>query len=137
MGREYSPPRDSSARDVDRRVVRQVAAGLLAGRPLGIHHVADSVRMSIRTLQRRLRGAGVTYDRVVQSVRFEIAEQLLQDPQRRIGDVARTLGYSDPAHFTRAFRRWTGLTPRDFRRRGRSGAETVPNRRHTRESFRD
>jgi AraC-like DNA-binding protein len=136
MGPGHSSPRDSSARDVDRRVVRQVVA-LLAGRPLNIHHVADSVRMSIRTLQRRLRGAGVTYDRVVQSVRFEIAEHLLQDPQRKIGDVARTLGYSDPAHFTRAFRRWTGLTPRDFRRRGRSGAETVPNRRQTRESSRD
>jgi len=41
---------------------------------------------------------------------------MLLDPERKIRDVERMLGYSDPAHYTRAFHRWAGLTPRHFRR---------------------
>lgn len=127
------PTRAADARDFDRRV-RQVVATLLAGgplRPLHVHHVAESVRTSPRTLQRRLHGAGLTYARVVQQVRFEIARRMLRDPAQKIRDVARTLGYSDPAHFTRAFQRWTGLTPRDFRRRrlDDAGGDPVPRAR--------
>src|SRR5262245_6318699 len=44
---------------------------------------------------------------------------MLTNPERKIGDIAGVLGYTDPGHFTRAFRRWTGLTPREFRRRPR------------------
>jgi AraC-like DNA-binding protein len=47
---------------------------------------------------------------------------MLKDRRRRIGDIARILAYSDHAHFTRAFQRWTGLTPREFRRSGRRAA---------------
>jgi AraC-like DNA-binding protein len=42
---------------------------------------------------------------------------MLADSAAAIGQIARNLGYSDPAHFTRAFQRWTGCTPRDFRDR--------------------
>ncbi len=70
---------------------------------------------SARTLQRRLRSAGLTYGHLVAEARRASAEQLLADRSRTIADVARRLGYSDPAHFTRAFQRWTGVTPRAFR----------------------
>jgi AraC-like DNA-binding protein len=113
--------------------VRQVVGVLLAGGPVDVRRVAHSVRTSARTLQRRLHGAGLTYAGVVQEVRFEAAREMLSDPGRKIGDVARTLGYSDPAHFTRAFQRWTGLTPSDFRRRGRARAATTPGPRRRRE----
>ena len=122
MERGQQPSRNSSARDSSRRV-RQVLSVLLAGGPLNIDRVAYSVRMTTRTLQRRLSDAGLTYAHVLQSVRFEVAKQLLKDPHRKIGDIARTLGYSDNAHFTRAFQRWTGLSPRAFRRR--SGVEAA------------
>jgi len=78
--------------------------------------VARALRTSPRTLQRRLRGAGLTFAGLVQQARRVAAERMLEDSSRRIGDVAATLGYSDPAHFTRAFLRWTGVPPRDFRR---------------------
>ncbi len=52
-------------------------------------------------------------------MRFEAARKMLSDPDRKIRDVALLLGYSDAAHFTRAFQRWTGLTPSAFRRGGR------------------
>ncbi|HYU90579.1 MAG TPA: helix-turn-helix transcriptional regulator, partial [Gemmatimonadales bacterium] len=73
---------------------------------------------SVRTLQRLLRATGVTYAGVVQQARYAAARDMLKDHGRKIGDVARMLGYSDPAHFTRAFERWTGTSPRDFRRGG-------------------
>lgn len=125
--------RGSDTRDFDRRV-RQVVAARLAGGPLDVHLVAESVRTSPRTLQRRLRGAGLTYARVVQQVRLEIARQMLRDPKRKIRDVARMLGYSDPAHFTRAFHRWTGLTPRAFRRQrpGEAVGDPAPRARRER-----
>jgi AraC-like DNA-binding protein len=118
MRRGHSPPRDAAARDVDRGL-RQVVSVLLAGGRLDVHLVADSLRTSTRTLQRRLHGAGLTYARVLQQVRFEVARQMLGDPAQKVQDIAHTLGYSDPAHFTRAFKRWTGLAPGAFRRRGR------------------
>jgi AraC-like DNA-binding protein len=116
IGQARLPARGSETRDFDRRV-RQIVAALLATGSPRVHLVAGSVRTSARTLQRRLQGAGLTYAGVVQQVRFEVASQMLCDPAHKIGDVARTLGYSDPSHFTRAFQRWTGQTPRDFRRR--------------------
>jgi AraC-like DNA-binding protein len=92
--------------------------------------VARAVRTSPRTLQRRLQEAGVTFAGVLRQARCVAAEEMLGDPRRKIGDVARVLGYSDPAHFTRAFVRWTGITPRDFRRRLQNDA-TQRRRRRT------
>jgi AraC-like DNA-binding protein len=100
------------------RRVEAVVAGLLAtgaGAP-DIRGVADALGTSVRTLQRRLRSEGVSYADVVQRTRCAEARALLRS-RSRIGDVARQLGYSDPAHFTRAFQRWMGLTPREYRRR--------------------
>jgi AraC-like DNA-binding protein len=82
-----------------------------------IQLAAGRMGTSVRTLQRRLRATGVTYADVVQQARCAAARHMLKERRRRIGDVARLLGYSDPAHFTRAFQRWMGITPRDFRRR--------------------
>jgi len=112
--------RRSSPRDIAERV-RQVIAVLFAagGRSPEIQSVAAEMGTSVRTLQRRLRATGSTYGDVVQQARCAAAQRLLKDRRRRIGEIARKLGYSDHAHFTRAFQRWTGVTPRDFRRHGR------------------
>jgi len=131
MGRAQ-PPRDRSADDFNQRV-RHVVGVLLAGGPVDVRRVAGLVRTSARTLQRRLHQSGLTYAQVVAQARLETARKMLGDPGRKVGDVARTLGYSDAAHFTRAFQRWTGLTPTDFRRRGDSGsASAAPARRDAR-----
>jgi AraC-like DNA-binding protein len=100
--------------------VEQIVATRLAdgGGSSDIQEVAARMGTSVRTLQRRLRAGGATYAGVVQQARLTAARRMLRDQARKICDVARVLGYSDPAHFTRAFQRWTGLTPRDFRRRG-------------------
>jgi AraC-like DNA-binding protein len=96
--------------------VQQIVAALLPTGYPDVRVVAEVVRMSPRTLQRRLRDEGLTFAGVVARTRCEVARHLLVDPDRKVIDVALDLGYSDPAHFTRAFTRWTGLPPRDFRR---------------------
>ena len=114
MSAHRSPAHD--ARHDAHSVIRALLADG-SGHP-SVQLVADRMGTSVRTLQRRLRASGVTYAVLVQEVRCATARRMLKEGGQRIADVARTLGYSDPAHFTRAFRRSTGLTPRDFRRRG-------------------
>ena len=63
-----------------------------------------------------LRSLGLTYSDLVQQARFEAAAELLKNPDTKIIDVAFDVGYEDPSHFARAFRRVSGITPREFRR---------------------
>jgi AraC-like DNA-binding protein len=110
------PKHDSSTRDVAQRVQQIITVLLAGGRgAASIDLVAEWMGTSVRTLQRRLRATGLTYSDVVQRARRAAAERMLKGRGAGIGVVARALGYSDPAHFTRAFQRWTGSTPRDFR----------------------
>lgn len=81
-----------------------------------VEWAALAAETSVRTLQRRLEQYGQTYSHLVQQVRFECAERLLQDPDTKIIDVALSVGYGDPSHFARAFRRLSGVSPREFRR---------------------
>jgi AraC-like DNA-binding protein len=104
---------------------QQIVAALLPDGSPDIHTVAAMAGLSVRTLQRRLHEQGVTFAWVVAGARLAMAQRMLDDPDRKIIDVALDLGYSDPAHFTRAFVRWTGLAPREFQRLrliGRLGA---------------
>jgi AraC-like DNA-binding protein len=80
-----------------------------------IAEIAEMAGISIRSFQRKLSSAGVTYSDLLDGVRFENAAKLLRDTNAKIIDVAFSSGYTDPAHFTRAFRRFSGITPREFR----------------------
>jgi AraC-like DNA-binding protein len=71
---------------------------------------------SVRTLARRLRESGTTYRSVVDEPRFDAAKRHLKNLDLRISDVASGVGFDDPVHFTRMFRRIAGLTPRQYRR---------------------
>ena len=104
---------------------RQIVMALLADGSSDAHLAAERMGISVRTLQRWLRAAGLTYAGVAREARCAVARQMLEESERKIYEVAVALGYSDPAHFTRAFQRWTGLTPRDFRRRGRGAGRGV------------
>jgi AraC-like DNA-binding protein len=105
--------------------VQQIVTTLLPDGYPGLQLVAEAVRMSPRTLQRRLEAEGLTFARVVAKARVSEAQRMLGDPARKVIDVALDLGYSDPAHFTRAFERWTGVAPREFRRRAVEHADRV------------
>jgi AraC-like DNA-binding protein len=92
-----------------------IGAAALGGSP-ALPYAAGTLGLSPRTLQRRLAGMGETWESLVDVWRRQTAEAMLADPACRVGTVARRLGYGDPAHFARAFRRWTGTTPTAWRR---------------------
>lgn len=71
--------------------------------------------ISTRTLQRRLTELGLTYSRLVDEVRFDMARKMLMSNNVRLRDIATALGYADASSFTRAFERWSGVCPREFR----------------------
>ena len=105
------------------RVRRWIASSLADGSS-NISRAAEAAGMSVRTLQRRLGDLGLTYARLRDEVRLETACRLLDESEVNVAQAALALGYSDPAHFTRAFTRWTGSTPRAYRRRiASNGAE--------------
>ncbi|NOR40326.1 MAG: helix-turn-helix domain-containing protein [Gammaproteobacteria bacterium] len=76
---------------------------------------ADLAGVSVRTLQRRLKQSGLSFSDMLQQTRFEAACSLLEDPDIRLTDIAFDIGYSDQAHFTRAFHRWAGVSPSVYR----------------------
>ncbi len=80
-----------------------------------LHYIAEAGGMAPRTLQRRLAEEGTSFFEVLDTWRFETALQLLGQPRKRIGEIAAETGYGDMAHFIRAFRRWTGQTPVNYR----------------------
>jgi AraC-like DNA-binding protein len=85
-----------------------------------IQTVARVLATSARSLQRRLAAAGVSYQQLLDLARKDAAERHLTDSLLSIADVAYSLGYSEPAAFNRAFRRWHKDTPQAFRQRQRS-----------------
>ena len=96
--------------------VKQVLHDGLHERDLTLTRLADQLGISTRTLQRRLRGAGVTHRSLVRDVREDVANQSLATRASQ-GHIARTLGYSGPGAFQRAFKRWSGMTPGQIRRK--------------------
>jgi len=94
--------------------LRQLARSYLREGGLPITLAAESAGMSTRSLQRRLAEAGLSYSRLIDQARFDLAMDLLKDPSLRLIDVALELGYTEPAAFTRAFKRWTGTAPSKF-----------------------
>jgi AraC-like DNA-binding protein len=95
--------------------LKMMLALYLDERPPGIAAVAEIAGTSVRSFQRDLARAGLTYSGLLDQVRFEKGAELLRNTDAKIIDVAFATGYTDPAHFTRAFRRIAGMTPREFR----------------------
>jgi AraC-like DNA-binding protein len=101
--------------DLPSAVRRALRKQLLIG-PCSIVAVATQFGMHRRTLDRRLQQDGVHYRDLLDAVRHEVACQLLRDTGLHVHQIAESLRYSSAANFSTAFRRWTGLSPMDFRR---------------------
>jgi AraC-like DNA-binding protein len=98
--------------------VSEVVVDSLADCEPGVNAVAAELAMSPRTLQRRLGEEGTTFRQVLAGTRLQLAEALLADDELSVTAVAHRLGFSETAAFSRAFRRWTGVSPSDRQRAG-------------------
>ncbi|NVB81171.1 MAG: AraC family transcriptional regulator [Kofleriaceae bacterium] len=97
--------------------VKQLLATKIDGGMLSLAAAARELRMSERSLQRKLADENLTFEDLVDELRQDLARRYLADPKIAIGEVAYLLGYSEPSAFHRAFKRWTGVTPTEARRR--------------------
>jgi AraC-like DNA-binding protein len=103
-----------AARTVRARVERLLAPILHTG-DADIDRIAVAMGVSRRTLQRRLGAEGVTFESVFDDLRRQLAVSYLADRKVSANETAYLVGFSEPAAFSRAFRRWTGTTPSAFR----------------------
>ncbi|MET0387152.1 MAG: AraC family transcriptional regulator [Polyangiales bacterium] len=97
--------------------VRKVLASQRELRSVTAAQVAKRLGLGTRTLARRLDAEQTSYREVLDEVRKQSALRSLTDTERSIADIADSLGFSSPQSFHRAFRRWTGTTAAEFRRR--------------------
>lgn len=101
------------------KFVRDVEFLIKDALPTGIpsiHHIADLTAMSNRTLTRRLSEAGVTYRDLIKKTQEAIAKDMLLNTTQSIGEIAFITGFSEQSAFNRAFKKWTDLTPSEFRK---------------------
>jgi AraC-like DNA-binding protein len=107
-----------AARPTPQRVLGQVRAEVrarLRPSPPPLEVVADALRLAPRTLQRRLSEERTSLKEIVESLRQELGTALVREGRLRADAIAFELGYADTRAFLRAFKRWTGKTPKTFR----------------------
>ncbi len=100
--------------NLELQVRRAVASALSEGVPT-VSSIASGLAMSARTLQRRLSEQGHSFQGVVDASRKELALRLLYETDYSLAEVAFLTGFAEQSAFTRAFRRWSGQTPRSYR----------------------
>jgi AraC-like DNA-binding protein len=97
--------------------VENAIAPLLPHGKARVEEIARRIGMSQRTVARRLSAEGVTFTRLLERLRFDLAKRYLTEGSLPISELAWLLGYQEAAAFSHAFKRWTGQTPREARAR--------------------
>lgn len=101
-------------RNLTSRVHAALVERLALGEP-SQEAIACTLNMSLRNLQRRLADEGKTYTGILNDTRRELALSYILDPEYSVGEITYLLGFSDTSSFSRAFKRWTGGSPRHYR----------------------
>nr|WP_324259333.1 AraC family transcriptional regulator [Cellvibrio fontiphilus] len=83
---------------------------------LSIDRIAEDLKLSKRTLQRRLQNQNANFAQIRDALRFHYAIKYLIDEHMSVDNVSKALDFSDRTSFTNAFKRWTGLSPSVFRK---------------------
>ena len=94
--------------------VRRLLIDLLPSGKAGQELVSSRLNRSASTLQRQLQGEGLTYRVVLESTQRNLAETYLRDNKHSHAQIAYLLGFSDQSNFSRAFKRWTSMSPRQY-----------------------
>ncbi|MCV6614285.1 MAG: AraC family transcriptional regulator [Cellvibrionaceae bacterium] len=95
--------------------VQHIVFILLPSCNCSLDSVARAIGYSKRTLQRRLREEGTSFQELIDEVRHQLSLDYLSEPHYRLIDVAAVLGYSELSAFTRSFKRWQGISPQQWR----------------------
>jgi AraC-like DNA-binding protein len=103
-------------------LVRGAIQRRLTGKRPTIEEIANDLHLSLRTLQRRLQNSGLSYQRVLEDARRQLARYYLSNSVLELGEAAYLLGYEDANSFARAFRGWEGIPPRNWRESHRATA---------------
>jgi AraC-like DNA-binding protein len=80
--------------------------------------IASELGLSLRTLHRRLAEDGLSYQTIVDGMRQSVATELLENTHLAMDQIAERVGFADAVSFRKAFKKWTGCSPTDFRLRG-------------------
>ncbi|MCQ4264175.1 AraC family transcriptional regulator [Stutzerimonas stutzeri] len=113
---------DYLARFADTRIMhraRQILCRVLPQGEPRREAVAQALCLSERTLQRRMHDEGSSFQKLLDDTRRDLAEQYLAQPNLAPLEIAYLLGFADPSNFYRAFKRWFGVTPGEYRQRVR------------------
>lgn len=100
---------------------RSLLARQLPEQGVELEPLAEQLALSPRTLQRRLREAGLSFSQLVDETRQQLVLHYLRDPALELADIAFLVGFSEAGSLARAFRRWTGQTPAEYRRQLQGG----------------
>lgn len=109
------PAAKTFSHDVRRRLLRSLRSG-----HRNLPFLAKGLAVSQRTLQRRLEEEGTSLQELIEQSRYELALALLRDSRLSLAEIAARVGYATPASFSRAFRRWRGISPAAQRRADRA-----------------
>jgi AraC-like DNA-binding protein len=104
----------TTAHEVVEKIVEKLASG-----PPSQQQIADSLHISNRTLQRKLKSEGTSFMDLLQDTRLQLARKYLGQRSRSVVETSYLLGFSEPSTFSRAFKRWTGMAPAEYRESGK------------------
>jgi len=102
--------KDDICMQVQKKLVDNLSSGEISE-----EQMADSLHMSQRSLQRKLQQQGTSYKKLLDQTRRELATSYVKDKKRSLSEITFLLGFSEQSNFTRAFKRWEGVAPSEYR----------------------
>ena len=102
--------------DIVHRCEKQILDGISTGQAYSLKEVAIQLGMSERALKQSLKEQDQSFSHLVAHIKKSLAIQHLQEGKMNISQIAYRLGFDSPSNFSRAFRAWTGASPRDYKR---------------------